>query len=39
VFCSWDVEELAKRETIARLEEDRDYLKICVKGLKWARKI
>ncbi|KAH7389955.1 hypothetical protein BKA66DRAFT_607920 [Pyrenochaeta sp. MPI-SDFR-AT-0127] len=39
VFSSWDVEELANSETISRLEADRDYLKISVKGLQWGRKI
>lgn len=38
VWNSWDVEELANSETLARLKEDRDYLKIIVKGLKGARK-
>jgi hypothetical protein len=33
------VEELANKEMVERLEADRDYLKISVKGLKWAKKI
>jgi hypothetical protein len=39
VFSSWDVEELAKSEIISRLEADRDYLKMNVKGLQWGKKI
>lgn len=39
VWSAWDVEELASKETIERLEGDRDYLKISVKGLQWGKKI
>jgi hypothetical protein len=33
------VEELASKEMIERLEADRDYLKIGVKGLQWGKKV
>jgi len=39
VYASWDVEELAQGETVARLEADRDYLNVSVKGLAWGKKI
>jgi hypothetical protein len=39
VWAAWDVEELAQSEVVERLEKDRDYLKISVKGLAWGKKI
>jgi hypothetical protein len=39
VWAAWDVEELAQGEVVERLEKDRDYLKISVKGLAWGKKI
>jgi hypothetical protein len=38
VYAAWDVEELAKPEIMERLEVDRNYLQVSVKGLKWGKK-
>jgi hypothetical protein len=38
VYAAWDVEELARPEIMERLEADRDYLQVSVKGLKWGKK-